>query len=158
MRGSPGRPKPTFLLIEGLLFRAWTVRALGNTISGPARGLAAGTYNHLLVLLAEDLALHHLDVLQAREDLVLDLEGDLHAEGGAFLDCEWRLLERVHGSGIFQVDDDVGAALNLETKGEDDAFARVVWIRDVLARAEAERLFPLAEGLVVLVWGQVVSD
>lgn len=121
-------------------------------------GYGVGTYNHLLVLLAEDLALDDLDVLQAGEDLVLDLEADLHAEGSALLDCKGLLGQGIDGSGVLQIDDNVVAALDLEAEGEDDALAGVVGVGEVLARSQAERLFPLAKGLVILVCRASVSS
>ena len=82
---------------------------------------------------------------------MLDTEAGLHAEGGALLDGEGLLVEGVEGALLGEVDDDVRAALDLEPKGEQDDFARVVGVRDGVAAAQAEGLFPLAEGLVVLV-------
>jgi hypothetical protein len=87
---------------------------------------------------------------------VLNLEGDLHAEHGALLDCERLVLERGNSGLVLQVDDDVWPAIDLEAEGEDDALARVAGVGDVLASSQAERLFPLAEGLIVLVCGEVI--
>lgn len=67
---------------------------------------------------------------------MLDLELRLHAERRALFDCEWLALERLDGAGRSQVDDDVGAALDLETKRENDAFTRVRRVGDVFALAE----------------------
>jgi hypothetical protein len=92
-----------------------------------------------------------LEVLEPREDLMLHLELRFHAELGALLDGERVLLEGFKGTGGLEVDDYVRTSLNLEAEREDDAFARVAGVRDVFARAETQRLFPLAEGLVVLV-------
>lgn len=82
---------------------------------------------------------------------MLDLELRLHAERSALLDCKRLALEGLDGAGRPQVDDNVGAAFDFQTKREDDALARVVGVGDVLALAETERGFPLLEGLVVLV-------
>lgn len=90
------------------------------------------------MLLAKDLALHNLDVLQAGEHLVLDLEGDLHAERGAFLDGERFLCKSLNRGSILQIDNDIVAAVDLEAQGEDDAFAGVVRVGDVLACSEAK--------------------
>jgi hypothetical protein len=84
---------------------------------------------------------------------VLDAEASLHAESGALLDSEGLFVERLEGTGLGEVDNDIGTAFDFQAEGEQDHFAIVVGIRDSLAAAETERLFPLAEGLIVLVWG-----
>ena len=84
---------------------------------------------------------------------MLDAEAGLHAEGGALLNGEGLLVEGLEGAGLGQVDDDVRSALDFQTQGEQDDLARVVGVGDGLAAAETERLFPLAEGLIVLVCG-----
>jgi len=106
-----------------------------------------------LHLAADSHARDLLEVLEACQDLVLDLELCLHAECSALLDCERLALESLDGTGRPQIDDDVVAALDFETEREDDALARVVGIGDVFALAKTERGFPLLEGLVVLVCG-----
>jgi hypothetical protein len=102
--------------------------------------------------MAHPQVLDDLEIFHSREDLVLDLELCLHAEAGALLDGEGLVLEGFSGAGGFEVDDDVGAAFDFETEGEDDAFAGVVGVGEVLARAQAEGFFPFLEGFVVLVW------
>jgi hypothetical protein len=82
---------------------------------------------------------------------MLDTEASLHAERGALLDGEWLLVQRLQSTGLGQVDNDIGAAFHFETEREQDDFAGVVGVRDGVAAAETERLFPLAEGLIVLV-------
>lgn len=82
---------------------------------------------------------------------MLDLELHLHTELGALLDGEGLALELLDGAGRLEVDDYVGAAFDLEAERLDDAFARVGGVGERLASAEAERLFPLAERLVILV-------
>lgn len=109
-------------------------------------------YHHLLQLVTDAHAGDLLQVLEASQDLVLHLELGLHAETSALLDGEGLLLELLEGAGSAQVDDDVLTALDLEAQGEDDAFARVVGVRDVLALAQAQRGLPLLQRLVVLVW------
>jgi hypothetical protein len=74
---------------------------------------------------------------------MLNLELGLHAESGALFDGEWFALERFDSTRRPQVDDDVFATFDFETEREDDAFAGVVGVRDVLALAEAEGSFPL---------------
>ena len=109
------------------------------------------TYNHLLHLLLDAHPRDDLHVLHAAEDIVLDAEAGLHAESGALLDGEGLLVEGLESAGLGQVDDDVRSAIDFETQGEKDDLARVVGVGDGLTAAETERLFPLAEGLIVLV-------
>ena len=82
---------------------------------------------------------------------MLDLELRLHAECSTLLNYERLLLKGFKSTRRLEVDDDVGAALDLEAERVDDAFAGVVGIRDVLALAETERSFPLVQRLVLLV-------
>lgn len=109
------------------------------------------TYNHLLHLLLDAHPRDDLHVLHAAEDVMLDAEAGLHAEGSALLDGERLLVEGLEGTSLGQVDDDVRSALDFKTQGEQDNLARVVGVGDGLAAAESEGLFPLAEGLIVLV-------
>jgi len=76
-----GRPELTLLLVLGLVGSVGRVRA-----------------NHLLHLVRNAHALDNLDVLHARQDLVLDSEARLHAEGGALLDGEGLGLERLEST------------------------------------------------------------
>jgi hypothetical protein len=108
-------------------------------------------YHHLLHLVADTHACDLLQVLQTSQNLVLDLELCLHAECSALLDGEWLLLEGLKGTGRLEVDDNVGAALDLETERVDDAFAGVVGVGDVLALAKTKGSLPLVQSLVVLV-------
>ena len=79
------------------------------------RGVLLLTYQHLLVLAdANALALHHLDILQSTQDLMLDLENDLGAELGALLDHEGFLLELLQGIGTRQVHHDIWTARRLD--------------------------------------------
>ena len=71
------------------------------------------TYDHLLQLIAHTHPLHDLNVLQARKDLMLDLEGGLHAELRAFFDGVGLVLERLERAGLLQVYDDVRPAFDL---------------------------------------------
>lgn len=111
----------------------------------------AVTYNHLLHLLLDAHPRHDLHILHAAEDVVLDAEASLHAESGALLNGKGLLVEGLEGTGLGQIDDDVGAAFDFEAERDQDDFAVVVGVGDGLAATEAERLFPLAEGLIVLV-------
>jgi hypothetical protein len=110
-------------------------------------GVAA---NHLGVLGDLDaLALDDLDVVQAGEDLVLDLELGAHGELGVLLDLERLVLQRGLAAGGGEVDGDGVATGRVHGEGEDDADAGVVGVRDVLAGAEAEGLLVALKGLVV---------
>lgn len=71
------------------------------------------TYNHFLHLAADAHPLDNLDVLEARQDLVLDLEDGLHAELGTLLDREGLLLQVIDRAGSRQINDNVGPALDL---------------------------------------------
>ena len=72
-------------------------------------------YNHFLHLIADTHALDHLNILQARKNLVLNLEACLHAESGALLDGERLLLELGKGVLCVKIDNNIWAALNLKT-------------------------------------------
>lgn len=110
-------------------------------------------YNHLGILGHSDaLPLNDLDVVQAAEDLVLDLEVGHHGELCVLLDAERLVLERVLASGGRQVDGDGVAAGGLHGQGEDDADAGVAAVRQVVAAAEAKGLLVALEGLVAGVW------
>jgi hypothetical protein len=65
-----------------LLLVLWLVGSVGRVRA-----------NHLLHLVRDTHALDNLDVLHARQDLVLDSEAGLHAESGTFLDGEGLGLE-----------------------------------------------------------------
>lgn len=108
-------------------------------------------YHHLLQLDANTHAGYLLEVLEACQNLVLDLELCLHAETCTLLDGEGLLLELLERTRSTQVDDDVVAALYLETKGENDALAGVVGVGDVLALAKAKGRLPLLQRLIILV-------
>ena len=110
-------------------------------------------YHHLLQLIADTHACDLLEVLETCQNLVLDLELRLHAKLGTLLDGKGLLLELLKRTRSTQVDDDVVAAFYLETKGEDDAFARIVGVGDVLALSKTKGGLPLLERLVVLVCG-----
>jgi hypothetical protein len=100
-------------------------------------------YHHLLHLLANSQALDNLEIFQASQDLMLNLELGLHAESSALLDGEGFALERLDSTRGPQVNDDVFSTFDLKTEREDDTFAGVVGVRDVLALTEAEGSFPL---------------
>jgi len=88
----------TCLLIHRFLRRVRTVRS-----------------NHLLSLLAQGVPLHDLEILQAGQDLVLNLELDLHAILGSFLDGEGVRFEILHLARVAKVNDDVRTTFDLAT-------------------------------------------
>jgi hypothetical protein len=105
-----------------------------------------------LRLVRQRAALDDLDVLETRENLMLDAEGSLHTEFNALLDGEGILLEVFHSIGLGQVNDDVWASLDLETERGDDDGAGIVGVSEaVTTTTEAQRLFPLAKRLVILI-------
>jgi hypothetical protein len=116
-------------------------------------GIAA---NHLIILGDSDaLALDHLNVVQAAEDLVLDFELGAHGELGTLLDLEGLVLEGRLASRLRQVDGDGRATSRLHRQGEDDADAGIVRVRDRGAAAEAERLLVSLERLVASIYATV---
>lgn len=125
----------------------------GERGGGEGWGKGQQTHNHLLHLILHPHATDNLHVLQPAKDLMLDAEAGLHAEGGALLDGERVLVEVLEAAGLGQVDDDVGAALDLQPEREDDDFAGVGRVAEGGAGADAQGLLPFAEGFVVLVWG-----
>lgn len=125
------------LLVEGLLSRVGSIAS-----------------NHLLVLGdADALPLDDLDVLQAGEHLVLNLEASRHGELGALLDVEGLVLERGLGALGGEVDGDGRPAGGVHGEGEDDAVARVGGVGERGAGEQAEGRLVALEGLVVGVWG-----
>ena len=61
------------------------------------------TYQHFLVLLADGTTLDGLDIFQAGQKLMLNLEGDLHTEFSTLLDDEGFLLELLNCAWLFQI-------------------------------------------------------
>jgi hypothetical protein len=94
-----------------------------------------------------------LEVLQTRQNVVLDLELCLHAEPSTLLDGEGLLLQSFDGTRCAQVDNDIIAAFDFKSEGEDDTPARVIGVGDVLALSKTKGFLPLLERLVVLVCG-----
>lgn len=126
----------TLLFVDGLVLSVGTVRALVSISDLDASHMfRATTHHHLLQLVAHGASGDLLEVLQAREDLVLHLELHLHAELGTLLDGKGLALELFNGAGRPEVDDDVGAAFDLEAERLDDAFARVIGVGQRLAGA-----------------------
>jgi hypothetical protein len=99
-----------------------------------------------------------LQIFQATENLVVDLEDDFGVETGAFLDGEWAVFQLGEGSGGGQLDGDVGTPWGLEGQGVDDALSRVVGVADRLASVETQRGLPSIEGLIILIWTRVVAS
>lgn len=147
----------TLLLIEWFLLGIRAIRTLDITqVSIPSIDRTfnevGSTYNHLLHLVRHTQPLNHLHVFHARQNLMLHLELCLHAEYCTLLDCEWLVLESIDSARLLQINNYVGSSFDFETEGEDDAFAWVAGVGDVFSGAKSQRLFPLAEGFVVLVW------
>lgn len=83
---------------------------------------------------------------------MVHLELALDAEGRSLLDRKWLVLECLEGAGRGQLNHHVGAALDLQGQGPDDAFSGVVGITDRFAGVEAEGGLPAVQGFVILVW------
>ena len=112
--------------------------------SGPvARTWTFLTYQHFFVFRHLDaFPLHTLHILQAAQDIMLDLEDGLHVELRAFLDGEWLALEFLERARCGQVDDDAGATFDLERERMDDAAAGIRRIGSCRAGRYAQRCFP----------------
>ena len=82
---------------------------------------------------------------------MLHSENSLHTKLCAFLDSEGLVLEGIKCAGSGEVNGDVGTSFDLESKGLNNAFARVVFVRDGIASAQAEGSFPAIERFVILV-------
>ena len=110
------------------------------------------TYQHLLILTnANPLPLNDLHILQPRQNLMMNLKGDLDTKRRPLFDLERFILEGVDGVGRGEIDDHVGTTFDRQGEGFDDAFARVGRVADRGAGVEAERGFPSVESFVVLV-------
>lgn len=106
---------------------------------------------HFLVLAdADTLALDDLDVLEATEHIMVDLEDNLDVELGTLLDGEGLVLEAVDGAGGGQVDHDVGTTLGDQGERLDDALG-VVGQADRLTGVQAQGGLPAVHGFIVLV-------
>jgi hypothetical protein len=98
--------------------------------------------------LADKATLDDLEILHSRQDLVLHAEFDFHTESGALLDGERLLLESLQSGRLTDINDNVGSALNFETKSENNAGTLVVGISNGVTM-ETQRLLPLAERLIL---------
>jgi hypothetical protein len=87
----------TSLLIEWPFSRVGTVRS-----------------NHLLRFGTNAHSLHDLEILHARQNLVLDLELDLHAELGTLFNREGLGFESLQLARLAQVDNDIWTTLDLK--------------------------------------------
>ncbi len=108
-------------------------------------------YNHFLLLTnRHTLALDSLNVLQARENVVLHLEFGRQMELGALLDLERILLEALDGTVLGEIDPDVRTTSRCEGESENDAITRVVGIAQVFATAtKSQALLVTLKGLVL---------
>ena len=76
-----------------------------------------GTHQHLFILTnCETFSLHHLKVLKATEDVMLDFEGDLHSELSTLFDAERLFFESLESPRSRQVNGNIGSPFNLEGK------------------------------------------
>jgi hypothetical protein len=73
-------------------------------------------------------ALDNLDVVQTRQNLMLDLELRCHAELGTLLDLERLVLESGFRAFCGEINGDWWAAFGVHGQGEDDTVARVIGI------------------------------
>jgi hypothetical protein len=121
-------------------------------------GVGSIAAEHFLVLANTDtLALDDLDVLEATEDIVVDLEDNLDVELGTLLDGEGLVLEAVHSTGGRQLDHDVGAAIGDQGQRFDDALG-VVGLADGFTGVQTQGGLPAVHGFIVLVWREKRSD
>lgn len=121
-------------------------------VLGLVGGVGTVAANHLLRLGGNGTSSDSLQVFHATADLVLNAERALHAERGAFFNHKRLALQRLHGTGGLQVDDQVGAAVDFDAKRGDDDGARVVGVAQGGACAETQRLLPLAQGFVASIY------
>ena len=145
----------TLLDIHRLLIGVGSIAALRSKCQLSSYHLAGGTYDHLVGLATRDtdaMALDDLNIVQTTQDLMLDFEFGAHREVGTFLDLEGLLLQVLQSSRLRKVDDDRLAAGRFHRQGKDNAYARVIGIRQVLAVAQAERSLVALEGLIVLIY------
>lgn len=112
------------------------------------------TSQHLLILANPDtLSLHDLQVLQTAQNLMVDLEGNLDTECGAFLDGEGLVFQSFEGTGGGEIDDDVRTVFHLESERFDNT-AIVAVLSYRVARVQAQGGFPAVQGFVALVCGR----
>ena len=129
--------------------RLWTLTVLlVDRLVGGAGRIAS---QHLFVLAhSNTLALHHLQVLETTQHLVVDLECCLDPEGGTLLDGEGLVLEVIHSPGGGQVDHDIGTVLDNQGQGLDHTLG-IVGLADGVARVQAQRGLPAVQSFIVLV-------
>lgn len=147
----------TFLGVQRLLVSVGCVGALENdtlvtNIQTFQVMMTKGTHNHLLVSRhLHALALHHLDILQPAQHLVLDLEGGRHSELGALLDAEGLVLEGLFGARHRQINRHGRSTRGVHRQTVNDADAGIRGVGEVLAAREAEGFLVSLEGLIVCV-------
>jgi hypothetical protein len=110
----------TLLLVNWLSCSAWRITSLipVSTFYKPALARASvfsQTYKHLLILANPNtLALDNLEVLEAAQNIVVDLKGNLNTKVGALLDCEGLVLQLVERARGRDIDNNIWAALNFK--------------------------------------------
>jgi len=116
-------------------------------------GIGREAANHLLVLADSNaLAFDGLDVLETRENLVIDSKDDLHLVRGAFLDREWMFAEGFNRTGMCQINGDVGSAVYFQSESFDAASARVLGVANRGAATKTKRLLVSLHSLVICIW------
>lgn len=112
--------------------------------------------NHLLVLADSDtLSLDNLDVLKARENLMLDHELGDHGELSSLLDLEWLVLQGGFGSLGGEVNGHWWAAGSLQGEGENDALAWIIWVGDGWSGGKTKGGLVALKRLIVGIYGQL---
>ena len=119
------------------------------------RKFAEQTHNHLIILRNPNpFPLHHLQILQPTQHIMLHHELSFHAETRAFLDGEGLAFQLLDGAGRGQVDGDIRAAVDFQAERSDHAAALVGGVDgDAGGVGDAEGGFPAFEGFVVLILG-----
>lgn len=100
--------------------------------------------------------LNDLNIVQAAQDLVLDLELGAHGEFDSLLDLE-PLLKFCLVFWFIEFNHFGSAAGRVHGECLDNADSGVRRIGDVLATAEAKGLLVSLEGLITGIWGTTVS-
>lgn len=82
---------------------------------------------------------------------MLDLELGFHSELSSLFDCKGLIIQGLESSRLPQINNDIRTAFDFEAKREDDAFAGIRWVGNVLALSKSKGCLPLLERLIVLI-------